>query len=225
MNERLKLLIVDNGQTLDKTLQENQSVRLYKNINAGGAGGFTRGIIEAKNSAEKFSRILLSDDDVELCPESYYRTLLLCDYLKPEFEQAFIHGAMLDLYNKSRFIESEAIQTSDWVRSYHGEKDVSTIHNIAWVNTTPEHLFFDEKQKISSAWWFCCFSMKSVEEKGFPLPVFFQGDDIEWSWRNFGQHHISMNGICVWHAPFEWRVSKIWSYFAKKKYLCRKYNL
>ena len=50
-------------------------------------------------------------------------------------------------------------------------------------------------------------------EKGLPSPIFFRGDDVEWSWRNYGEHHISMNGICVWHAPFAFRVSKVADYY------------
>lgn len=51
------------------------------------------------------------------------------------------------------------------------------------------------------------------KKKGLPSPIFFRGDDVEWSWRNYGEHHISMNGICVWHAPFAFRVSKVADYY------------
>jgi len=51
--------------------------------------------------------------------------------------------------------------------------------------------------------------MKTVKESGLPIPIFFRGDDVEWSWRHHGKHHISMNGICIWHASFAWRVTKV----------------
>lgn len=56
-------------------------------------------------------------------------------------------------------------------------------------------------------------SISLSHKKRSPGSRFFRGDDVEWSWRNFGRHHISINGICVWHAPFIWRVSKPADYY------------
>lgn len=216
LKSRIEFYVVDNGRTLDKSI-EDDNVKVFPNKNAGGAGGFTRGIIEAKNSGENFTRILLMDDDVEVFPESFYRTLVLSDYLKPEYRNAFIHGAMLDLYQKNMFLESTAIRTKSWCEPYHGELDISKPNEIAKANYAPVELFENEDKKVSSAWWYCCFSMESVQKNGLPLPVFFRCDDMEWSWRNFGEHHITMNGISVWHLPFKWRVSKTtWYYFSHR---------
>lgn len=216
LRERIKLYVVDNGRTINSEIQDD-NVKLFPNKNAGGAGGFTRGIIEAKNSNEKFTRILLMDDDVEVFPETFYRTLILCDYLKDEYKNSFVHGAMLNMYKKNMFFESTAIKTDNWCYSYHGELDICKPQNIAVTNYTPEAIFKNIDKKVSSAWWYCCFSMDSIINKGLPLPVFFRCDDLEWSWRNFGEHHIAMNGISVWHAPFEWRVSKPVEYYFSKR--------
>lgn len=216
IKDRIKFYIIDNGKTISNDIQDD-NVKLFPNKNAGGAGGFTRGIIEAKNSKENFTRILLMDDDVEVFPEAFYRTLVLCDYLKEEYKNSFIHGAMLNMYKKNMFFESTAIKTDDWCYSYHGELDINYAKNIAATNYTPETIFKNKDKKVSSAWWYCCFSMNSIINKGLPLPVFFRCDDLEWSWRNFGEHHITMNGISVWHSPFEWRVSKpVEWYFSKR---------
>ncbi len=216
ISDRIKLFIVDNGKTLEKDI-ENNNIKLIPNKNTGGAGGFTRGIIEAKRSSDNYTRILLMDDDVEVFPESFYRTLILSDYLKPEFKNSFIHGAMLNLYAKNLFFESTAIKNLTWCYSYHGGLDVSKQFEIGKSNYTPTNIFNDEVRKVSSAWWYCCFSMESILEKGLPLPVFFRCDDLEWSWRNYGEHHITANGICVWHAPFAWRVSKPVEYYFSKR--------
>lgn len=34
------------------------------------------------------------------------------------------------------------------------------------------------------------------------MPIFIRGDDVEFGLRNM-KHLILMNGICVWHEPFE----------------------
>lgn len=211
LQDRLKLIVVDNGQTLPETIQ-SEYVELYPNMNAGGAGGFTRGLIEIRKKNEGYTRVLFMDDDVEVFTESFFRTLVMADYLLHEHRQAFINGAMLDMYDKRQFIENLALQHELWVRAYHNPCDLS-YDNILRVNNIPESVFHNPDIKTDSAWWYSCFDLELVEQKGLPLPVFFRGDDLEWGWRNFGNTHISMNGICVWHAPFVFRVSKSADYY------------
>lgn len=207
LKERLMFLVVDNGKTLENDI-ESEKVKLYPNNNTGGAGGFTRGIIETLKDPS-FTRILLLDDDVEIFPEAFYRTIVLVDYLKPERNKSFINGAMLLLSSKSIFHENAALWTPDWVEPYHGKLDISKAHNVAKANYAPDSLFENENRKASSGWWFCSFSVQSVREKGLPLPNFIKADDIEWSWRNFPEHHISVNGIFVWHMDFGEKENKI----------------
>ena len=207
LNDKIKLIVVDNGKTLDVN-RSNDRVKIIPNMNAGGAGGFTRGLMDVMEQNVGFTRVLFMDDDVEIFPESFYRTLILSNYLKEEFKDSFINGAMLDLYDKSKFFENLAIQDKLWVRAFHIAQN-----NILKINNIPTSVFENEYEKVDTAWWFHCFDVSCVPKKGLPSPVFFRGDDVEWSWRNYGEHHISMNGICVWHAPFAFRVSKVADYY------------
>ena len=216
LQKKINLFISDNGKTLPAELN-SANVRIYPNMNAGGAGGFTRGVMEVMALNEGYTRVLFMDDDVEMFPESFYRTLMLANYLKEEYQDAVINGAMLDLYNKAMFFESMAVQTSYWVKPYHPRCNLNEYHNVLNANLTSKDLFSNPNKKISSAWWFCSFTLETFKEKGLPLPVFFRCDDIEYSWRNFGKHHIQMNGICVWHAPFNWRTSKVVDYYYSKR--------
>lgn len=208
---RIKWFIADNGKTLPMDLC-SENINIYPNMNAGGAGGFTRGLMEVMNLNEGFTRVLFMDDDVEFCTESFLKTLLLSNFLNESHKDAFINGAMLNLYNKSKFFENLAIQHKLWVRAYHTEQELK-YNNILTVNEIPSYIFENPNEKVDTAWWYHCFDISTVQEKGLPVPVFFRGDDVEWGWRNFGKHHISMNGICVWHAPFEFRVSKPADYY------------
>ncbi|WNN88914.1 glycosyltransferase family A protein [Gloeocapsopsis dulcis] len=56
-----KLFIVDNGRTLDKADFTEPKLKLVPNINAGGSGGFTRGLVEALEE-NVYSHFLLMDD-------------------------------------------------------------------------------------------------------------------------------------------------------------------
>lgn len=211
LKDKIKLIVADNGKTLDVT-RSNDKVKIIPNMNAGGAGGFTRGLMDVIEQNAGFTRVLFMDDDVEMFPESFYRTLMLANYLKDEYKDSFINGAMLDLYNKSLFFENLAIQNELWVEAYHKEQSLD-YDNILNINHIPENVFNNEYRKVDTAWWYHCFDVSAYYNNGLPVPIFFRGDDVEWSWRNYGKHHISMNGICVWHAPFKWRVSKVAEYY------------
>lgn len=212
LKDKIKLIISDNGKTLD-VARSNDKVKIIPNMNAGGAGGFTRGLIDVLEQNAGFTRVLFMDDDVEIFPESFYRTLMLSNYLKEEYKDAFINGAMLDLYNKSKFFENLSVQHYLWLIGYYNNIDVTEYSNILKTNDIPPTTFGNKNRYVSSAWWYCSFPLSFAHEKGLPIPVFFRGDDAEWSWRACGKHIISINGICIWHAPFEWRVSKVADYY------------
>lgn len=44
------------------------------------------------------------------------------------------------------------------------------------------------------------------------MPIFIRGDDLEYGLRNM-KNLILMNGICVWHEPFENKYSSFLSYY------------
>ena len=73
LQNHLDIIVVDNGQTLNLNYKE---IKLIKNRNTGGTGGFTRGIIEVLNHQKdkKYTHVLLMDDDVCIEPESIERT-------------------------------------------------------------------------------------------------------------------------------------------------------
>lgn len=212
LKDKIKLFVSDNGKTLPAALN-SENVTIYPNMNAGGAGGFTRGLIEVMKLNAGYTRVLFMDDDVEIFPESFYRTLTLSDYLKEEYKDAFINGAMLSLYNKETFIGSCSVNKGFWAGGYINNLIISNYNEILKSNNIPPSIFENKTIRTDSAWWYCCFDMDIVKTAGLPLPLFFRGDDTEWGWRRNGLHHITMNGICIWHAPFEWRISKVTEYY------------
>ena len=217
LSDRMHLFVVDNGKTLDES-SSYKYTHVYHNMNAGGAGGFGRGLIEACKSDKEYTRCLFMDDDVEIMPESFYRTLVLSDYLKDKYKNALINGAMLDLYNKKKFVENLAVQDGLWVHPYHGEANLYDYDAVLNVNNIPEDIFYNEYPKTNGAWFYCSFSMDKYKTiDNLPLPIFIRGDDVEYGYRHHGEVFIQLNGICIWHAPFYYRVNKVTdSYF-----LCR----
>ena len=208
LRNRMHLFVIDNGQTLELS-RSSEYVSVFHNINAGGAGGFARGLIEACRSKEEYTRCLFMDDDVEIIPESFYRTLVLADYLKEKYKEAIISGAMLDLYRKNIFFENLAVEDGLWVHSYHPEVNLIKFDEILNVNHIPDSVYENSSVKVNAAWFYSCFPVdkeKSIND--LPLPVFIRGDDVEYGRRKFGRLFIQLNGICVWHAPFYYRIGK-----------------
>lgn len=84
---------MDNGNTLtDHAFPE--FVRYIPNKNCGGAGGFTRGMLEAVK-LKKFTHVILMDDDIFLEPEVLERTRCFLSVLKKEYEDAELAGSLL----------------------------------------------------------------------------------------------------------------------------------
>ena len=60
--------------------------------------------------------------------------------------------------------------------------------------------------------------MTVIREDNLPLPIFIRGDYVEYGLRNT-KTLILMNGICVWHEPFENKYSSFLSYYILRNQL------
>jgi GT2 family glycosyltransferase len=197
--EHLSVKVIDNGKTLNKQdVELNDKIRLYPNKNCGGAGGFTRGMIETLRGGEKFSHVLLMDDDVIINAESIIRTYSLLKILKDEFKDAFIGGAMLRLDKKFIIHENIGVLTQS-MDGFFPLKSNLVVRDI-WS------VLFNEKEELFSyqyqGWWYCCIPTNVILSNDFPIPVFIRGDDMEYSIRK-GNKIITLNAICIWHETFD----------------------
>ena len=113
-------------------------------------------------------------------------------------------GAMLRIDKPNIQVESGA--------SWNAGNLISNKSNLN-MNVTWDCLFNEiEEYTEFNAWWYCCFPMDVVSEENLPLPIFIRGDDLEYGLRNM-KHLILMNGICVWHEPFENKYSSFLEYY------------
>ncbi|MBQ8171623.1 MAG: glycosyltransferase [Oscillospiraceae bacterium] len=206
LKDKLEVFISDNAKTLDIDRLSDTNIHIVQNKNAGGAGGFTRGMIEIFNAKEKLgiTHILVMDDDIVIEPESIYRTCVMFALAKEAYKDAFIGGAMLRLDDRYRQTESGATWNSGYLVSLKGGLDLRTMDACLFneIEETPQF----------NAWWYCAFPVDVVTESNLPMPIFIRGDDVEYGLRNM-KHLILMNGICVWHEPFENKYSSFLSYY------------
>lgn len=202
----LEVFIIDNAGTLKEKDFNKDYIHIYKNKNVGGSGGFTRGLMEIKNLQDKngYTHALLMDDDIVLEPESLFRTWSMLRILKDEFRGAFIGGAMLRLDRPYIQVESGAYWNQGDLISRKCGLDFREIEPC---------LYNEVEEKIDyCAWWYSTIPLDVVREDNLPLPIFIRGDDVEYGLRN-AEKVIMMNGICVWHEPFENKYSSTMFYY------------
>ena len=202
----LDMFISDNGQTLDVAAMQTDRVHVFPNRNVGGAGGFTRGMIEILDMLPErpFTHVLVMDDDVLINTNALLRTYRLLQFLKPEFAGKTVAGAMLRLDNRSLQHECGGWWDGFCVRNDKTMLDLKSIANI----------LFNEKEDMANynAWWYSCIPISKISNDNLPLPIFIRYDDVEYGLRT-GSDIIAMSGICLWHEPFEYRFSSSSQYY------------
>lgn len=206
LNGHLEVFISDNGKTLDIDRLSSEHIHMFRNKNTGGAGGFTRTLIEmwSGNKEYKLTHALLMDDDILLDVGALERTYRILSIVKDEYIDTFIGGAMLRNDNKDVQEEAGA--------SWNAGKLISYKKGLQFLDTEPCLYNESEERYEFNAWWYCCFPMTIVNDKNLPLPIFIRGDDLEYGLRNM-KNLILMNGICVWHEPFENKYSSFLNYY------------
>ena len=181
-------------------------LRYLRQPNLGGAGGFTRGLFEATAGEPADDRdVLLMDDDVLLEPEILIR---LTAFATATTHPTLVGGQMLNLLHpahlhiSAEYAEPERLRVGRAVpgalkESYllgHDERDLPTVQD----------------QRIDTeynGWWACLVPAEVVRAIGYPLPLFFQWDDIEFGYRAraHGYPTVALPGAGVWHADFGWK--------------------
>lgn len=205
LHGKLDLFISDNAKTLPQELS-SEHVHIYPNKNLGGAGGFTRAMIEAMKVRDRLgiTHLLMMDDDVLVGHDSLLRTQAFLSVIKQEYAGAFIGGHMLKLNEMN--MQSEAglffrrVTHVATKANYNLEEPTDIVRNE--IEDPVNYL----------GWWYCCMPMAVVTETNLPLPIFIKRDDIEYGLRS-GDTFIMLNGICVWHEEFDYKTSSYLQYY------------
>lgn len=197
MKNHFYVHVVDNGRTLTDEDIYGHHISLHPNPNAGGSGGYARGMIESMNQTPKATNVLLMDDDVMILPESLRRTYNLLKLLKPEYQDRFISGAMMSFEEPQ--LQHEDVGTMQGDGFFRALKPVYD-HRKRRDNLDNEKEFATHINEYAG-WWYCCIPASQIDKNGYPLPLFIRGDDVEYSLR-CKPGFLTMNGICIWHMSF-----------------------
>lgn len=181
-------------------------LRYVRQPNLGGAGGFTRGLFDATAGApEDQSDVLLMDDDVMLEPEIVVRlTAFAASTTKP----AIVGGQMLNLLHPGHL--HIAAERADPEKLINGLRIPGALKEAYLLGVDEHGMAVNQELRVDSeynGWWSCLIPAAIVRAIGYPLPLFFQWDDVEYGYRAraHGFPTVTLPGAGVWHADFGWK--------------------
>lgn len=205
-----ELYVIDNACNLDPLeVEKNKLIHLIQNKNTGGSGGFARGMMEiSKDLPDKgFTHFVLMDDDIDLYPSVLERLITFLSHLKDEYKDSFIGGSMLRRDMDYFVVETGAKRDGLSVKGNGFGLDMRDPKDCL-INDSFEDADYN-------AWWFCCIPVSYLRDDNYPLPIFFQWDDVDYGIRNKARV-ITMNGICVWHDCFDSKRSAQMIYYSSR---------
>ena len=193
LHGRVRVFISDNAETLPPS--GHPDIHVFPNPNLGGAGGFTRCLIEAKFRSDFHpTHIILMDDDVLLRIGTFEYLYAFLSMEKTEHADAMIGGALFYQDEPNRqYVGGEFLEFDNWKPQRHN-LDMRLFKNV-FANE------YASAEVSYNGWWFCCIPETYVAKTNLPLPIFLHFDDKEYPIRH-RVRFIHLNGVCVWHPRF-----------------------
>lgn len=205
---RLCYWLIDNGRTLtehDEIRELAKSypdvIRIIPNSNTGGAGGFTRGMMEAIREKEALglTHVLLMDDDAVFDPELFVRAYGFLRGRKERWKNIALGGS---LWREDVPYIQQA--SGEWFGNFAVQNDFLLADLRKKETCTALYMCESaHKHPVYSGWWCSCISLDVATRDNLPIPLFLHHDDIEYGIRNRDQGIVFLNGIGVWHKGFE----------------------
>lgn len=181
-------------------------LRYVRQRNLGGAGGFTRGLFDATAGDPAEQRdVLLMDDDVMLEPELIVRTTA---FAAATTGPMIVGGQMLNLLHPGHLhISAEKADPENLI---NGLPIPGSLREAYLLGVDERQLPVHQERRVDTeynAWWACLIPAEIVRAIGYPLPLFFQWDDVEYGYRAraHGFPTVALPGAGVWHADFGWK--------------------
>ncbi|MEG3755097.1 hypothetical protein [Psychromonas arctica] len=198
----IDIIVVDNSQSLE--LPEYPSTFILKNENLGGSGGFTRGMLFAKDA--DYSHVILMDDDASCEVESIFRTRMLFQYSTQD--KLAVSGALLD-EEYSYSVWENGAKFNGICKPLMHKLDLRNPRNVSIIANSSDVIDY-------GGWWY--FGFKLSEIKYFSFPFFVRGDDIMFSMVNDFEL-ITYAGICSWGDSFSNKTSPITAYLDSRHHI------
>lgn len=208
-----ELIIVDQGNKLvsdevdfaEAESAMNGKLRVIRQGNMGGSGGFARNMYEVlqgretPQGVEKSDYVIILDDDILLETEGVLRAAAFADMCHTP---SIIGGHMFDMYNKP--LLNAYAEVVNPYRFLWGPIDGLGGVDFAERGLRSRPRLHRRWDADYNGWWMCLIPRVVMEDIGLSLPVFIKWDDSEYSLRakEAGYPTISLPGAAVWHVSW-----------------------
>ncbi len=180
-------------------------LRYVRQANLGGAGGFTRGMHDTlEGPGGEDAHVLLMDDDIKLESDTIMRISALAN---SACEPAVIGGQNLcELHPDRLFVDADI---ADLPKLRAGIDRNESLSQRSMLDHNQER----RVEATHNAWWCCLIPAEVVRSVGYPLPIFFQWDDVEYGLRAraAGFFTVTLPGAGVWHQDLYWKGWDDWA--------------
>lgn len=204
--DRIALVIVDNSKTLSQA--DVEGATLIPNLNLGGSGGFTRGLLYLKD-AGNFTHCLFMDDDASCELESILRTHTLLSYVTGK--KIAIAGSLLRNL-AHHFLFEKGAQFDGMCQPLKHGLDMRNISDLLRSE-------YNDKKVDFGGWWFFAFCIQEVQHYAFPF--FVRGDDIMFGIMN-KFNILTQNGIACYGDDFGYKSGPLQIYLDVRNHLVQK---
>lgn len=212
-----QVLVVDQGTDRVDTRAGHAEVaarlgsrfRYLTQPNLGGSGGFTRGLHEMVEDGgpggDDAHDVIFMDDDIRCEPEVIVRLAAFAQYTA---HPTVVGAQMLNLLHPTQVLAGAEYAVPEELSNGFvspgavGESDVTTFFPDGTKNVQDRRV-----DAGYTGWWSCLIPAELVRRAGYPLPLFFQWDDVEYCYRAraHGVPTVTLPGAGVWHADFPWK--------------------
>lgn len=190
LKDHLHLTVVDNGQSAELTASDH--VTPIPNENLGGAGGFARGLLAARERGA--SHCLFMDDDASIHMEALERTWMFLAYATDD--RVAVSGALINAQHRWQLWENGACFDKLCHPQFIGcdLRDFDQVAQMEFDNTA------DKPANFYGGWWYFAFPVQHVDY--MPFPFFVRGDDISFSLLNTFRTVTLAGVICFQDEDF-----------------------
>ena len=194
-----KRLVTDEPGYREVAKRLGDKLRVIRQGNLGGAGGYSRGMAEALDRPGA-AFVMLLDDDVQIEPEGILRALRFARHCT---QTTIVGGHMFDLNDQTVLhAYSEVVEPNTFMwgppNREHERHDfrTGTLRDTPWLHRREDSEF--------NGWFMCLIPTAVLRDIGLSLPVFIKWDDAEFGLRAgaAGYSTVAFPGAALWHISW-----------------------
>lgn len=248
LRDYIHMAIIDNGQSLN--LDPVDGVTVVPNANLGGAGGFARGLLEARSRGA--THCLFMDDDASVHMGAIIRTWMFLAYATDP--RTTVAGAMINDAHRWKLWENGAVFHRGCHPLFFGcdmrERRYGLRKGKEHEDTSFQRDRFGLRKKFDPSnsvlngfnrifdmefatteprpkgfyggWWFFAFPVDQVAH--LPFPFFVRGDDVSFSIAN-DLRIITLPGVASFQESFTDKASPLTWYLDMRSHLAHHLSL